>query len=257
MKTEKRPQIQLNNEELSPEKLTEYTFARVKLPKTGFAIKLKEVLALRADHAAAKDAIFTEFNIEAIQNKLTHIGEYWLEVSSEAITKELFLKRPDLGKELDESSQLFLTKYSDKKNDVVIIISNGLSASAVNSNAAVLLNRFISKLQKTSYQLAPIIFAKNGRVAIGDRIGEILQAKLSIILIGERPGLSSPDSMSVYFTYAPKIGLTDESRNCISNIRSQGFPPEQAADKLFQLITTSLSTKISGVHLKDDTDLIS
>lgn len=253
---EKRyPLIHLNDETIVKEKLNSYTFARVNLPKTEFAISLTEVLAFRADHAAARDAIFTPFEIEAIQAKLKNLNQPYLIVSSQAETKEAYLKRPDLGRILDKDSEALLSSKKGTDKDIVIVVTNGLSATAVNENAAPLLHGLIPKIKDAHLKLAPLIYANNGRVAIADPIGEILHARLSIILVGERPGLSSPDSMSVYFTYAPEKGLTDEARNCISNIRPKGLPPELAAEKLFYLINKSLTQKISGVHLKDDMGL--
>lgn len=255
MKQKKLSLILLQNETIQKDALNSYTFARVNLPKSGFAIGMSEVLAFRADHAAARDAIFTPFDIPKIQAAINDIYSECVTIASKAQTKEDYLKRPDLGKLPDSEGVQLLTQNTLKKKDIVIVVTNGLSATAVNENAGPFLSYLIPKLQNANLSLAPLVFVTNGRVAISDTIGEILQAKLSIILVGERPGLSSPNSMSIYFTYAPKEGLTDESRNCISNIRTEGYPIIPAADKLFYLINASLTKKISGVHLKDDMGL--
>ncbi|GLB49132.1 ethanolamine ammonia-lyase light chain [Neptunitalea sp. Y10] len=256
MNSENHPKIQTESGLLKKDQLNDYTFARVNLPTSGFAIRLSEVLAFRADHAAARDAIFTPFEIQKIKDNIQPVCKDTIETSSQATSKEVYLKRPDLGKLLDEPSKTKLKECTSKQKDVAIIISNGLSAAAVNENAAQFLNHFIPQLLEGNISITPIIFASNARVALSDEIGALLETKLSIILVGERPGLSSPDSMSAYFTYAPEVGLTDESRNCISNIRIKGLPPIQASEKLFYLVNASLTKKISGVHLKDDMGLL-
>ncbi|GLB51180.1 ethanolamine ammonia-lyase light chain [Neptunitalea chrysea] len=256
MNSKKHPKIQTDSGLIKKEHLSNYTFARVNLPKSGFAINMSEVLAFRADHASARDAIFTAFDIEKIKGELSPLTLDFIEVSSQAEDKAAYLKRPDLGRMLNEkSNELLEESVNSKEKDIVIVISNGLSATAVNENTASVLNHLIPKIKESNLTLAPIIFATNGRVALADEIGEKLNAKLSIILVGERPGLSSPNSMSIYFTYAPEKGLTDESRNCISNIRDKGLPPISAAEKLFYLVNTALTKRISGIHLKDDMGL--
>ncbi|NJM25360.1 MAG: ethanolamine ammonia-lyase, partial [Bacteroidia bacterium] len=165
-------------------------------------------------------------------------------------------RRPDLGRQLNEPSIDLLQSAGIARNqDVAIILADGLSATAINNHAIPFLKLLIPSLSDSGISLAPITLVEHGRVAIGDEIGELWKAKLSVILIGERPGLSSPDSMGVYFTYRPTVGLTDDSRNCVSNIRPAGLPYQAAAEKLFYLIKESLRLKLSGVNLKDSASL--
>lgn len=256
MLTTKTPLVSLEKEVILPEQLRQYTFARVGLPQSGHSISLSEILSFRADYAAARDALHTDFETKPLQNYLQDLGLPELTLTSKAHTKATYLQRPDLGRLLDDSSIKQLYQHPQKGFDIAIIVTNGLSAQAVNINTIPLFQNLLPLIQASSYTLAPIVLAHNGRVALADQIGELLQARLSIILVGERPGLSSPDSMGAYLTYAPQTGLTDERRNCISNIRNQGLPPAFAAEKLFHLATESLTQKLSGVHLKDDMKMV-
>jgi ethanolamine ammonia-lyase small subunit len=249
------PVFQLDSELTLKKNLSDYTFARINLSRAGFSTSMSEVLAFRADYAAAKDAIFTPFEVDKLQKELKQYTDESIILFSEAKSKAEYLQRPDLGRMLN--SEGFDTLKKLKGNyDIVIVITDGLSAQAVNLYAVQLLEQLLPKLKQTGYTLAPLIFIHNGRVAIADAIGETLNAKLSIILLGERPGLSSPDSMGAYITYAPQKGLTDEKRNCVSNIRDKGLPIPIAANKLFYLISEALTKKISGVNLKDDMGLL-
>jgi ethanolamine ammonia-lyase small subunit len=178
-----------------------------------------------------------------------------LHLHSKAQTRHKYLKRPDHGRQLNEESVTQLKDYS-KYYDVAIIIADGLSATAVNENAFGLLEILIPILSSVKLKLAPICLVEQGRVAIGDDIGHGLNAKFSILLIGERPGLSSADSIGAYLTYNPRPGLTDESRNCISNIRPQGLTSKPAADKIFYLINEAFRRKLSGIGLKDNAGLL-
>ena len=233
--------------------LKDFTFARIGLKRTGISISLNEVLIFKAAHAKARDAIFTEFNARGIQDQLQKLGLETLEIDSAASDRLTYLQRPDLGRILSNNSEEILKENAFKGKDVVIIIADGLSPLAVNEHAVNLIKMLVPALQKASYSIAPIILLNQGRVAASDCIGELLNAKLALILIGERPGLSSPDSLGAYLTYNPKRGLTDESRNCISNIRPMGLSIPFAAEKIFLLVNNSLTRKISGVNLKDQT----
>jgi ethanolamine ammonia-lyase small subunit len=166
---------------------------------------------------------------------------------SAAPDRVTYLRRPDLGRKLDEKSQ---ARLKPGGYDAAFVIADGLSALAVHRHAALLLDAVLPKL--TEWRIAPICVVEQGRVAIGDEIGERLGAKLTAVLIGERPGLSSPDSLGVYLTYGPRPGLTDAQRNCISNIRDQGLGYEAAAQRLVFLMTEARRRKLSGVALKED-----
>lgn len=238
--------------------LKDRTFARIGLGKVGFGIPMKQVLDFRAAHAAARDALFTPFHKERIEQELVLGGISVLQMHSGAIDRITYLQRPDLGRILSVYSEQNLIEFASSLSsfDVVLIVSDGLSAEAVNQHAVPLLRVLHKQLFEAGYLVAPIVLLQQGRVGASDPIGQFMKARLSLILIGERPGLSSPDSLGAYLTYAPQIGLTDERRNCVSNIRPKGLPIPFAAEKLFYLITTSLSKKLSGVNLKDEMGLI-
>ena len=224
------------------------TQARINLGNSGSGLPTKPLLAFRSDHALAKDAVYANLDAHTLQKDLLRIGLESIVVQSQATDKETFLKRPDLGRILGETFRNELLK-NQIDNEVTIIISDGLSGPAVQNHAVPFLNHLIPLIQNIT--LNNIIIAKHGRVAISDEIGELCNATLSIILIGERPGLSSPDSMGIYLTYCPKTGNTDEKRNCISNVRKYGLSYDEAAYKLNFLIRESLRLKLSGVSLKE------
>ena len=232
--------------------LKQFTNARIALGKTGTAIPLKECLNLKLAHAQAKDAVYSTLNTveltQAISDQQINTGL----VHSNAGNRDIYLQRPDLGRRLNEKSVETLTDLSVQSADLLIVIADGLSALAVNKYAAEVTSLLIKEIKKTACTIAPIIIAEQARVAIADEIGEILKARLSIILIGERPGLSAFDSMGAYITYHPAIGNTDESRNCISNIRADGLTPAEAAMKIMQLINAAFTLQMTGVALKDN-----
>jgi ethanolamine ammonia-lyase small subunit len=231
--------------------LKEFTQARIALGSTGSGIPTKPALEFKLAHAHARDAVYSVMDTELLADALEPFHLPVLHLHSQAASREQYLQRPDLGRLLDELS---VNRLADQlPNDgIVLILADGLSATAINQNAVELLKLLIPKLHAAKLKLAPLCLVEQGRVAITDGIASELGASLSVILIGERPGLSSADSMGAYLTYMPKPGLTDDSRNCISNIRPGGLPVEQAADKLFYLIQESLNRKLSGVALKDN-----
>jgi len=235
--------------------LREFTPARIAIGRTGTSIPLKQSLEFKLAHAHARDAVYSTLGTEDLAYSLKAFNLPVLHLHSNAINRSKYLKRPDLGRQLDEESAEQLKDYGTA-TDVVIIIADGLSATAVNENAHGLLQILIPTLLAAKFKLAPICLVGQGRVAIGDHIAHGLNAKFSILLIGERPGLSSADSMGAYLTYSPRPGLTDESRNCISNIRPQGLANKPAADKIFYLLNEAFKRKLSGVGLKDNAGLI-
>lgn len=236
--------------------LRELTTARIGLGRVGNSIPLKQLMEFKLAHAHARDAVYSTLNVDAITEKLQSLNHIVYHLHSQALSRHKYLKRPDHGRKLADEFKRLLTK-THTKADIAIIIADGLSATAVNENAFNLLKLLIPMFTDTGLTIAPICLVEQGRVAIGDDIGYALKAKLSIVLIGERPGLSSADSMGAYLTYNPKPGLTDEARNCISNIRKQGLKSKQAADKIFYLVTEALQRKLSGVALKDNAGLLS
>ena len=232
--------------------LKAFTNARIALGRTGVATPLKEVLDFRMSHAHARDAVYSILNMGELTNSLQQFQIPIITVNSKANDRAVYLQRPDLGRKLDSVSADNLKNETSHSADVAIIIADGLSATAINEHAVHVVKKLIPLLKQSVLTLAPLVIAKQARVAIADEIGSILQAKLSLILIGERPGLSSPDSMGAYITYQPMPGKTDESRNCISNIRPEGLGYDLAAEKIAKLIKASLQLKLSGILLKDE-----
>jgi ethanolamine ammonia-lyase small subunit len=247
----------MKNELQPPDPLTvlkAFTAARIAIGRVGTSIPLKESLEFNLAHAHARDAVCSVLDVDGLFEGLKIFELPVLHLHSKALTRHKYLKRPDLGRQLDDESTEQLTGYSEY--DVAIVIADGLSAAAVNENAFKLLNLLIPKLIAANLTVAPISLVEQGRVAIGDDIGSVLKARFSIVLIGERPGLSSADIMGAYLTYGPHPGLTDESRNCVSNIRPHGLKHKPAAEKIFYLVNESFKRKLSGVALKDNAGLI-
>jgi len=233
-------------------KLKAFTNARIALGRTGVTTPLKEVLDFKLCHAHARDAVFSLLNIDELVTSLQQFQLPVIIVNSKAKDRIVYLQRPDHGRKPDDESRDKLKNEKENGFNVVIVIADGLSATAINKHAVPVLERLISLLKRSGLSIAPLIVAQQARVAIADEIGSILNSTLSLILIGERPGLSSPDSLGAYITYQPLPGLTDESRNCVSNIRPEGLTYDAAAEKIAKLINASLQLKLSGILLKDD-----
>src|SRR6188474_2591715 len=234
------------------ESLKVFTKARIALGRTGVATPLKEVLDFKMCHAHARDAIYSVLELNELEEGLQQFHSGVIIVASRAADRSIYLQRPDYGRNLDKSSADNLKNESNYSVDVSITIADGLSATAINKHAVPILKKLIPLLKQSVLTIAPIVVAQQARVAIADEIGSLLNAKLSLILIGERPGLSSPDSMGAYITYDPSPGTTDESRNCVSNIRQEGLSYDLAAAKITKLINASLQLKLSGIMLKDE-----
>lgn len=238
------------------ELLKAYTNARIALGKTGISIPLKESLQFKMAHAHAKDAVYSHLDIAGLQADLESTGLPVHRLHSQAENRDIYLQRPDLGRLLASDSVDKLRRLNSSPADISIIIADGLSATAINNYTGPVVNRLVGKIQQAGYTLAPLLLVEQGRVAITDAVGGILRPRLAIILIGERPGLSSFDSMGAYITYEPQPGLTDERRNCVSNIRDRGLPPVLAVDKLMYLINSAFRLQITGVALKDNNGLL-
>ncbi|RKR82577.1 ethanolamine ammonia-lyase light chain [Mucilaginibacter gracilis] len=236
--------------------LREFTAARIAIGRTGNSIPLSELLDFKLAHAHARDAVYSTLDVEGIAKNIQQFKLPVFTLHSRAASRAKYLTRPDYGRTLNDESIEELTTYNGLETDVAIVIADGLSAMAVNQFAVELLQYLVPKLTGAGLKLAPISLVEQGRVAIADEIGFAFNTNLSLILIGERPGLSSPDSMGAYLTYKPQHGLTDESRNCISNIRPDGLAPAAAADKIFYLINEALKRKLTGVDLKDNHGLL-
>jgi ethanolamine ammonia-lyase small subunit len=241
------------NDDLNP--LKEFTAARIGIGRTGTSIPTKQSLEFNLAHAHARDAVYSALYVQKLADGFNEFNLPVLNLHSKAGNRMQYLQNPNLGRQLSEASAEEL-KNNSSAFDVVIIMADGLSAAAINENALALLQLLLPLLSSAKLKLAPMILVEQGRVAIGDEVAHLLNAKISVILIGERPGLSAADSMGAYLTYNPKPGLTDEARNCISNIRPQGLNFKTAADKIFYLIQEAMRLKLSGIALKDNQGLI-
>lgn len=235
------------------DKLKEFTSARIAIGRTGNSIPVKNSLEFKLAHAHARDAVYSKLDSEKLQHDLEVHKLPVIHLKSQAVYREQYLQRPDLGRRIDEEAYNLLKPHKGNY-DIAIIIADGLSATAINQNTVPLLEILIPAFTMAKFSIAPLCLIEQGRVAIGDDVGAVLNAKLSLILIGERPGLSAADSMGAYITYSPKPGLTDESRNCVSNIRPQGLTAHLAAEKIFYLVQQAIRRQLTGVQLKDDAD---
>jgi ethanolamine ammonia-lyase small subunit len=237
--------------------LKEYTAARIALGRTGTAEPLQALLQFRLAHAHARDAVYAVLDQQMLLNELQSLNSASFTLQTQAAGRSEYLQYPDKGRRLHVKAQDQLKEFNSTGYDVCLVLADGLSATAINSHAIPLLKLLLPLFDKASLSVAPVCIVQEGRVAIGDECGYLLKAKLVAVLIGERPGLSSPDSLGVYLTWNPTPGLTDEARNCISNIRPEGLNYYTAAEKLFFLINESLRLQLSGVALKDNGRLIS
>jgi ethanolamine ammonia-lyase small subunit len=237
--------------------LRSFTAARIALGRTGTSIPLEEVLRFRLAHAHARDAVYSLADVEGLQQALSAMQVPVQVLHSNAADRHEYLQRPDKGRRLDAGSAAALSALSGSGQELAIVLADGLSATAVNRHAVPLLEQLLPLIRDAGIPLAPVCIVQQGRVAAGDEAGALLQASAVLVLIGERPGLSSPDSLGIYLTFRPRIGLTDEARNCISNIRPGGLPYKAAAEKAFYLLKESLRLQLSGVQLKDNEKLIS
>ena len=239
--------------QLPPPPLQTYTPARVSLQQTGHSLATSEILNLQLANAQARDAVHANLDVSAIVAGLTQRNLPHQVLSSAANNRADYLLHPTLGRTLSNNSKIQLQSVSkkspDNMHDLIFVIADGLSALAVDRHALQLLDAAMPLLDST-WKIAPICIAEQARVAIADPIGEILSAKISVILIGERPGLSSPDSLGVYITWNPRPGRTDAERNCISNIRPEGLSYVEAANLLLFYLGESRRLQQSGTLLK-------
>lgn len=235
--------------------LKEFTRARIAIGRAGISIPLQQSLDFKLAHAHARDAVYSQLDEEKLFDEFRIFNLPILSLRSKALTRQKYLKRPDLGRLLDEASATHLESYANNY-DLVFIIADGLSATAINENAFPLLELLLPVFTSTDLKIAPLCLAEQARVALGDDIASRLGARFSVMLIGERPGLSAADSMGVYLTYNPRPGLTDETRNCVSNIRLHGLKHQPATDKIIYLVTEALRRKLSGIALKDNAGMI-
>lgn len=232
------------------EALRRHTAARIALGRVGSSLPTEEVLRLGLAHAQARDAVHRPLDFPALHAALAADGWPVSQVRSQARDRQVYLLRPDLGRCLHESDDALL-RSQPAAAELAIVVADGLSSSAVQQHAQPLLAAFRQRFE-ADWANTPVVLAEQGRVAIGDEIGAALRARLVVVLIGERPGLSSPDSLGIYLTYAPRKGRMDSERNCISNVRPEGLTYPQAAHKLAYLCRNALCRQLTGVDLKDD-----
>jgi ethanolamine ammonia-lyase small subunit len=228
--------------------LRKLTPARIALGRAGAGLPTRAVLDFGLAHARARDAVHQAFDMDALAAALRADGYAPLQVHSAAPDRMTYLTRPDLGRRLDEASAAQLRAAPC---DIAVVIADGLSAVAVQQHAAPLLAALRARAAQR-WSAIPVVLARQGRVALGDAIGERLRARLLVMMIGERPGLSSPDSLGLYLTWAPRSGRADSERNCISNVRPAGLPYAEAARKLDWLAAAALARGLTGIGLKDD-----
>ncbi len=234
--------------------LSQFTPARIALGRTGMSLPTRANLDFQLAHALARDAVHIPLDFTQLNQQLNQLGYASQTLQSQAENESMYLQRPDLGRLLSLSSLAELQAQPPLAVDAVIIIADGLSSKAIEHHAVPCIELLLPALQAKAYQMPPLCLVKHGRVAIGDAIAEHYKARLCILLIGERPGLSSPDSMGIYFTYQAQSGVsTDADRNCISNIHNNGLSYEQALKKLLFLIDGAEQLQLSGVSLKDET----
>ena len=231
--------------------LRRHTPARIALGRTGAALPTHEVLRFAAAHAQARDAVHVALDVPALQADLSAAGWASTVVHSRASHRDAYLRRPDWGRRLAPDSADLLQANAAGPVDLAIVLGDGLSAVALQRHALPVLQALNLALAGR-LTLAPAVIATQARVALGDEIGALLQARLVLVLLGERPGLSSPDSLGAYLTHAPQVGCHDARRNCVSNIRPAGLPPVVAAQRLAWLATEAFRRRLTGVGLKDD-----
>lgn len=236
--------------------LRRFTDARIGLGRTGSALPIREVLKFSMAHAQARDAVMTCIDWTPIENALAALELKTLRIESAAGDRDTYLRRPDLGRRLSPDARQRLAANSGSSPDVLILVGDGLSSTGVAANAAAVIAAFLPLARNNGWSLAPVLLANQARVALGDDAAELLGARAVVVLIGERPGLSSPDSLGAYLTWAPRVGRKDGERNCISNIRRGGLSGDVGAFKIQWLLREAFRRKITGVQLKDESNYL-
>lgn len=237
-------------------RLRVHTSARIGLGRVGDGLPTRQLLEFQMAHARARDSVHMPFDAALVADNIGDLGVPVMTVKSRAANRAEFLQRPDYGRKLapDSETELEAAANSTVPNaapDIVFILADGLSARAIHENGGDMLRQTMLQLGK-DWSVGPVVLAHQARVALGDEIASRLKAKISVVLIGERPGLSSADSLGAYLTFGPKPGCSNAQRNCISNIRPAGFPVRDAARKLVYLMNAARQNSVSGVSLKDN-----
>jgi ethanolamine ammonia-lyase small subunit len=229
------------------------TGARIALGRAGGSLPTAEVLAFAAAHAAARDAVWSALDLERLAADLEPLGLPCLRLASAAPDRATYLRRPDLGRRLADRDRARLAAAAPPGGcDVALAVADGLSATAAQRHAPALLAELLPRLAAAGLTVGPLALVVQGRVAVEDEIGAALGARAAVILLGERPGLSSPDSLGAYLVHGPRPGRTDAERNCVSNVRPEGLPPAAAAALIAWLAAEALRRGLSGVDLKDE-----
>lgn len=228
------------------------TPARIAQGRTGHSLPTTALLAFQLGHARARDAVFAALDFSVLIPQLEATGLPVLQLHSAAPDRQIYLQRPDLGRQLNEDSRQHLADTQPFGCTLSIVLADGLSATAVNRHAPAVVAGLVATAQQLGWSLGPLAVVQQGRVAVADEVAHALRAEMVVLLIGERPGLSSPDSLGAYLTYGPRPGLTDESRNCISNIRPEGLNTDGAIQKIVYLLSQFRIRKLSGVQVKDE-----
>jgi ethanolamine ammonia-lyase small subunit len=239
--------------------LKQFTDARIGLGRSGSAMPTHEVLDFALSHAMARDAVTTPIDWAPVEKGLAELGLASMRISSAAGDRSEHLRRPDLGRKLSDHSRDALVRSTDldaSRPDLVILVGDGLSSTAITANIASYMSALLPYVSQGGWKVSPVLLAENARVALGDEAGEILGGKAVLVLIGERPGLSSPDSLGVYITFSPRVGLKDADRNCISNVRQRGLSYEEGAFKTAWLLREAFRRGLSGVNLKDESQFL-
>jgi ethanolamine ammonia-lyase small subunit len=234
--------------------LRRFTDARIGLGRSGSAMPTGEVLKFAMAHARARDAVHTAIDWHPLEDGLRSLGLTSMQIESAAPSRDTYLRRPDLGRSLSASSRQRLSELPPQVADLAIVVGDGLSSTAVSANLIAFMAAFKPYADRNGWLLSPLLLATQSRVALGDEAAEFVGAKAVLVLIGERPGLSSPDSLGAYLTFAPRVGRRDAERNCVSNIRAGGLSYDEAAFKLAWLIGESFRRQLTGVNLKDESN---
>jgi ethanolamine ammonia-lyase small subunit len=237
------------------ELLRSFTRARIALGRSGGSLPTAPMLEFQLAHARARDAVHLPFDAAAVEAELAREQVETLRLHSAAGSRAQYLQRPDLGRRLDARSRALLQERgaASQACDAAFVIADGLSPLAVHRHAVAVLMLARAALVERGWRLAPVAVAEQARVALADEVGALLHANQVAILIGERPGLSSPDSLGIYLTHAPRPGRSDAERNCISNIRpGEGLGYAEAAHRLVYLMLEARRRGLTGVSLKDD-----
>ncbi len=232
-----------------------HTPARIALGRTGASLPTAEVLKFAFAHAKARDAVHTPFDAATTGAQVRELGFETLDVTSGAVARDIYLRRPDLGRRLSPESQAMLAARAPAGPvDLALVVADGLSSAAVHAQVVPFLAALQPWLAQESWRTAPVVIAREARVALGDEVGALLGARAVLVMIGERPGLSSPDSLGLYLTFNPQVGCSDAQRNCISNVRADGLSHPAAAFKLAWLLKEAFRRSLTGVDLKDESD---